>query len=380
MSARSFCISAGSVDALERALRETRGAVSTPTCGLLFVSGDFIQHLAVVAGRVQRFFRGVPTVIVPSAGVLHERGEHEGTSAVSGIFWSGGRVTPIFMGGAHETPQSIGERIGQTIGRRRGTAVLFHRAEGFDPSLLEAIAEIAPQAVVFGAGTVGGDPTIITEAGEQHTAQCVGVFLEGLAPPLVRAAPACRLISPLQPIEDVSAGLVLRVGGRSALSALSRSAPSASASATPSPLVLAALAYDDDLTEEGQPRFMIRPVRGVDPSRQGVMIGGEARPGMKLGFAIRDAVSARAETEAMVRAVAQAALGSAPRFALYLTCAGRGQALYGAPDVESRILRQRFGDLPIAGLHSAFEISPRQGHASRLEMYTSVLALFRSPS
>ena len=90
--------------------------------------------------------------------------------------------------------------------------------------------------------------------------------------------------------------------------------------------------------------------------------------------------AARLELDTTARFVTQNMLGSAPNFGIYLTCAGRGQNLYGAPDVEVRILRQRFGDLPIAGMHSAFEISPQEKQAPRLELYTSVLALFRTLS
>ena len=379
MSARSFCTNAGSLEGLERALRDARSAVSTPTCGLLFVSGGFTEHIGTVAGRVRALWKGVPTVIVPSAGVLHERAEYEGAAAASGLLWNGGRATSFALGDEEQAPRALGETIGGAIGARRATTILFHRADGFDPTLLEGIAASAPKACVFGAGTVGGDAMVLTEAGEQRAARCAGVSLEGLAPPIVAASSACRLISDLHPIEDVSAGLVMRLGGRSALEELSRAAPAASAQGGAAPLVLAALA-DDETTEDGLPRVVIRPVRGVDPARQGVMIGAEARPGMRLAFAVRDAATARADLETTARLVSKNALGAAPRFALYLTCAGRGQALYGAPDVEVRILRQRFGDLPIAGMHSAFEIAPRPGRPSRIELYTSVLALFRSPS
>jgi small ligand-binding sensory domain FIST len=142
----------------------------------------------------------------------------------------------------------------------------------------------------------------------------------------------------------------------------------------PQPVVFVALA-----DAEGD-RFVVRPVRGIDPARRGVLVGPEVRPGMRVAFAVRDAAAARSGLEATARGVAQQAMGSAPRFALFLSCAGRGQGLYGAPDVEARILRQRFGDLPIVGMHSAFEIVPWAPGEARLALYTGVLALFRSPS
>jgi small ligand-binding sensory domain FIST len=346
----------------------------------VFVTGAFAQHIGAVAGRVRGAWKGVPTVIVPGAGVLHERAEVEGAAAATGLIWSGGQVTPFALGGPEDGPRALGEAIGVELGPRPGTALVFHRPDGFDQTLLEGIATASPSACVFGAGAVGGDGIVIGADGEQRSARAVGLSIKGLARPIVAASPACRLLSELRPIEEVSAGLVLRVGGRSALEELSRCSPAASTGSAPPPVVFAALAEPGDVGEEGRPRFVIRPVRGVDPTRQGVMLGSEARPGMLLAFAVKDAAQARVELEATARFVSRNALGSAPRFAIYLTCAGRGQALYGAPDVEVRILRQRFGDLPIVGMHSAFEISPRADRPSRLDLYTSVLALFRSPS
>jgi len=380
MAARSFCTTVNSPDGLARVLREVRQAVTSPAGGLVFVTGPLVPHLGALASRVAAAWKGVPTVLVPGAGVLHERAELEGVAAASGILWSGGQATPFALGGAEESPRALGESIGQALGPRPGSALVFHRTDGFDASLLDGLAEAAPSACIFGAGTVGGGGFVVTAEGEERTARAVGMSIKGLAAPIVAASPACRLVSELHPIEEVSSGLVLRLGGRHALDELSRNAPTAGASGAPSPLVFAALAEPDDLTEDGRPRFVIRPVRGIDPSRRGVMIGAEARLGMRMGFAVRDVQTARNDLEMMARVVSKNALGAAPRFALYLTCAGRGQGLHGVPDAEVRILRQRFGDLPIAGMHSAFEISPREGRPSRLELYTSVLALFRSPS
>jgi len=382
MAARSFCTNVNSPDQLGAALRETRGSVPAPTGGLVFVTGSLVQHIGAVAARVRSAWKGIPTVVVPAAGVLHERTEIEGMTAASGILWSGGRVTPFAIGDAEETPRRVGESIGQALEPRAGTAILFHRPEGFDASLLEGIAATAPSACVFGAGAVGADPIASDADGLQMSGRAVGLSIKGLASPIVAAAPACRLLTDFSPIEEVSAGLVLKFGGKSALDELSRCSPAAKSSSAEgaTPLIFAALAEEGDIGDDGRPRYIIRPVRGVDPTRRGVMIGGDAKPGVRMSFAVRDASQARADLESTARIVSKNALGAAPRFALHLSCAGRGQGLYGIPDVEVRILRQRFGDLPIAGMHAAFEISPRPGKASRLELYTSVLALFRSPS
>jgi small ligand-binding sensory domain FIST len=64
---------------------------------------------------------------------------------------------------------------------------------------------------------------------------------------------------------------------------------------------------------------------------------------------------------------------------VYVSCAGRGSQLYENPDVDLRVVRSRFPDVPFVGLHSAFEIAPFDGRAA-VHFYTGVLGLFTAPS
>jgi small ligand-binding sensory domain FIST len=328
---------------------------------------------------------------VPGAGVLTERGEIEGASAASGILWSGGRATTFALGEGAASG-ALREASGAPSGRA-GTVLLFPRSD-FAADMLESVSAAVPGGCLFGAGTVGGSAIALSPAGEPLRGRAAGMVLHGLAAPLVESSAACRLVSPLRPVDEASGGLVLTIDGTPALDLLSscmpeiRGAAPGGGPAQPQPVVFVAIADPAPAASEGgsggtdapAERYVVRPVRGIDPTRRGVMVGPEVKPGVRIAFAVRDAASARAGLEAAARKLSQQALGAAPRFALYLSCAGRGQGLYGTPDVEARILRQRFGDLPIAGMHSAFEIVPWAPGEARLALYTGVLALFRSPS
>jgi small ligand-binding sensory domain FIST len=413
MAARSFCISITTPDGLGRPLAATRAEVSSPSGGLVFVSGAMTQEIDRIAEQVRAAWRNVPVCIVPGAGVITERGEIEGASAACGILWSGGRASPFALGdtaspqalrealgGPHsphppgapgfrsmlealppEDPQKAPEAFVQTLFRKGAATVLLFPRSDFASEMLEGIAATAPGICIFGAGTVGGSAVALTAAGEILRGRAAGMAIHGLSAPLVESSAACRLVTPLRTVDETSAGLVLRVDGTPALDLLSSCMPEIRGAAPggsptqPQPVVFVALAEPGD-----SERYVVRPVRGIDPSRRGVMVGPEVKPGVRLAFAVRDAASARAGLEVVARTLSQQALGSAPRFALYLSCAGRGQGLYGAPDVEARILRQRFGDLPIAGMHAAFEIVPWAPGEARVALYTGVLALFRSPS
>jgi len=399
MAAKSFSISLTAPDGLTRPLAAARAEVSSPSGGLVFVSGAMTQELDRIAEQVRAVWRNVPVAIVPGAGVLTERGEIEGASAVAGLLWSGGRTSPFVLGpndgGSAPKPPGEGAReggSGSTAGvdeiapslRGASTVLVFARSD-CGPDVLESVSAAAPRACIFGAGTVGGSAVVLTAAGEPLRGRAAGISIHGLAAPLVESSAACRLVSPLRTVEETSAGLVLRIDGTPALDLLSscmpeiRGAAPADRPTQPQPVVFVAIAGPGGAGPDSE-RYVVRPVRGIDPTRRGVMVGPEVKPGSRLAFAVRDAPAARAGLEAAARTLSQQALGAAPRFAIYLTCAGRGQGLYGTPDVEARILRQRFGDLPIAGMHSAFEIIPWAAGEARLALYTGVLALFRSPS
>jgi small ligand-binding sensory domain FIST len=124
---------------------------------------------------------------------------------------------------------------------------------------------------------------------------------------------------------------------------------------------------------------LIRAVQGVDPVRRGLLVSDEVKPGMRLAFAVRDAKAARDDLQNAVRDLLRDANGAAPRFGIYVNCAGRGSSLYGKPDVDLKILKARLGELPLAGMQSSFEVSEVGGKPT-LQLYTGVLGLFTSPS
>lgn len=383
MAARSFATTIATAEDIARTLADAKGSVPSAAGGVIFVSGALTQQVGRVAEQVRAAWRGVPACVVPGAGILTERGEVEGATAASGVLWAGGSSVPFAVTDLSEgSDTAVAEAIVDAAGGRRATALLFARPESFRTEMLDEIGQqgAASQALqVFGSGTVGGAAVVVTADGKLIEAPAAGLVLKGLAPPIADSSPACKLLSQFERIDEASAGMVAKIGGRPALDILSSLTAELPRQQGQQPLVFAALAFEDP-DAEGRQRYVVRPVRGIDPARKAVLIGREARPGVRFAFGVRDAAAARAGLTDVARGVAQQSLGAAPRFAIYLSCAGRGQGLYGAADVESRILRQRFGDLPIAGMHSAFEIAPWGPGQAKLALYTGVLALFRSPS
>jgi small ligand-binding sensory domain FIST len=188
---------------------------------------------------------------------------------------------------------------------------------------------------------------------------------------------ASRLITQLSPITRASGNLLLEIAGEDALDVLS----GAGQGLEGQPLIFVALASEAAARSSSSRsvEVLMRPIQGIDPARRGIMLSEEVKPGTYAAFAIRDAAAARSDMESTVRELERDSAGAMPRFAIYINCAGRGSGLYETPNVDTRLIRGRFGGIPIVGFQSAFELAPYADHLA-LHLYTGVLALFTSPS
>jgi len=348
--------------------------VDRPQGALVFVSGDLGTRLQDLGKRLVDTGPSVPTLVVAGHGVLSERGELEGQTAVSGVVWSGGEAETL----AIDCPETdVGAALAEALRARSSpnrSAFVFSRPRGFGPHTVEPLAGLQFGAFA-GGGTTGDDRVLSWMPGREPRVTDAGAMvMSGLTPAAVRASPACRLLLPLAPITATRGPMVLELGGQRALEVLSVAAQGLPGQ----PLVFVALAPPSTGDEES-PALLLRGIQGVDPIRQGVLVSDEVRPGMRMAFAVRDAAAARADLEGTSLRLARENAGAAPRFGIYVSCAGRGSSLYGSDDVDVRILKSRFPELPIAGMHSSFEIAPHAG-APALQLYTGVLALFSSPS
>ncbi|MBI3207211.1 MAG: FIST C-terminal domain-containing protein [Myxococcales bacterium] len=373
--ATSFVVQTRSAARAARELASALPRVPRPAGALVFASGSLTDGAAELAQELAKAAPGVPLLVASGAGVLTERGEVENDSALAGVVWAGGRseVLSVAAGGADEAMEGLARALSDRSATSAPTALVFVRPDGFSPSSLEPLWSTRVTPNLLGAGTTDVDPICIDAEGRVSSGRAAALLIRGLSAPVIRTSPACRLLSPLRRITETRGALVTQIEGEPALEALSAVGESLAGQ----PLVFAVLSDDDPA--EGRPELLIRAVQGVDPVRRGLLISDEVREGTLMAFAVRDAARARTDLEAAARDALRTAAGAAPRFGIYVSCAGRGAALYGSPDVDTKILRGRFGEMPFAGLASSFEIAPHAGRAS-LQLYTGVIALFSAPS
>ncbi len=359
--------------ALSRAARLTK-----PGVGVLFVSGALAEQLPSVARALASGAPQHAWLVAATLGVLTERGELERQSAAAGLVTSAVRGRGVVL---QTHAADFGEELGQVLRESpAASALTLIRADRFEEGALEALSRNvgAPRSGrVFGGGSLPGADVFLVERGEIRQGAAAALVVAGLGPARITASPACRLLGPLRRVTEMRGPLLLGLEGERALDVLGASTQSLE----DQPLILAAVAGRADETEaEGaKPPLLLRAIQGVDPSRGGILLGEGLEVGARVAFAIRDRHAARHDLESHLRKLAQSTAGSAPRFGVYVSCVGRGEALYGVSDVDVKLVRSRFAEMPLVGMHSAFELAPF-GDAVALQLYTGVLALFTAPS
>ena len=110
--------------------------------------------------------------------------------------------------------------------------------------------------------------------------------------------------------------------------------------------------------------------RWIDPEHGWIVLGAEVAPGDQILFCRRDPESARADMSRMLRQL-KGRIPGLPKAGVYVSCIGRGTALFGEPGVETEMIRDTLGDFPLIGFFANGEIS-----RDRLYGHTGVLTLF----
>ncbi len=373
-SATSFSVCTAQPGRIGRAVEAAIARVQQPAAGLIFLTGALADKLPLVAEALRVRRLGVPLLLGVGAGVSDEHSEIEGQAAAAGLIWSGpqGRVLAI-----DRSHCSLADLLDDSIKQTDATTLFALLRPGrFESGVISPLGSAGH--TIFGGGVTSENDVYAVDPRGAVSQGSFGALLYSGTPPLLGVTRASRLLTPLRPITRVRGSMVLEIDGEEALDVLS----TAGQDIEGEPLILAALSSDEMLAEGAPartPELLLRPIQGVDPSRRGVLLGEELQESTHLAFAVRDSAAARADLEAMTREMVRDVAGAAPRFAVYVNCAGRGSNLHATPNVDIRILRARLGSIPIVGFQSAFELAP-YGDDLALHLYSGVLALFTSPS
>ena len=363
-----------SLEALERS------GADHADLALVFVTGDAHTRAHEALHAVRRV-TGAPVVLGCSGtGILTERREVEDDLAVAVLAVRCERLvaTPVSFerqGEQRDLGTELARRIGPTVAEGGCVLVLpdamgcnppallgrLHDALGFVP-VLGAVAAGAPMFELYNTDAVEG--------------ALVGVALSGLAP-VIGVTQGCTPIGEPYVITHAEGNVIQRIGSRPALEMLTeaiRANPDTQARIRHAG-VFAGLAMDPAKSPLERGDFLVRNLVGADQSSGAVAVAERVRIGQTLQFQIRDAEASRQDLREMLDELAERLHGRRPAFGCYFDCAGRGRGLYGIPDHDVSLIRERLGEFPLVGFFGNGEFAPI-GRRNFFHNYTGALVIF----
>ena len=124
----------------------------------------------------------------------------------------------------------------------------------------------------------------------------------------------------------------------------------------------------------GRGDFLIRNILGFDKKQGAIAVGDVPRVGQTVQFHVRDAETAHEDLQLLLDAQQ---LQEPPLGGLLFTCNGRARDLFAGQHHDVQTIRERLGEIPLAGFFAAGEIGP-VGERSFLHGHTASLAVFRT--
>ena len=130
---------------------------------------------------------------------------------------------------------------------------------------------------------------------------------------------------------------------------------------------------DDFVDNPQHGDFLVRNIIGMDGRTGAMAIGELLHEGQRVQFHLRDAITS---SEDLANLLNRYDAGSRSEGALLFSCLGRGEHLYGQPDHDTNMFRDKLGPLPLGGFFCNGEIGPVSG-STFLHGYTSSFGIFR---
>lgn len=236
------------------------------------------------------------------------------------------------------------------------------------PELLEQLAELLPGGYLVGglSSSRSEYPQIaddITDGGIS------GIIFNEQAPVATALTQGCSPIADMHVITACDRNIIMELDDRPALDVfyedigeiLSRDINRAAG------YIFAGLPIAGSDTGD----YLVRNLVGIDPDNKLIAIGDLVDKGQNVQFCRRDGKAAWEDLRRMLQQLKHRLRGQKPKGAVYYSCLGRGQELFGDDSEELRTIRQELGEFPLVGFFANGEIS-----YNRLYGYTGVLTLF----
>jgi small ligand-binding sensory domain FIST len=209
-----------------------------------------------------------------------------------------------------------------------------------------------------------------------ESAACAGLVLRGTKRPTLRVTHGFRPESGPHRVTRSQGLWVAELDGRPALDVYREAVPEPLRTdpewAGRYPLLAALCAGPEPPAEWPREQVLVRRLAGIDEARGAISLPEAVEVGRQVGFVQRDSELARRDLEHQLSGLD----GGAGAFGFYLTCATRGETLFGAPGAEAELVRQIVPEAPLLGILGAYQLfSPGELAPASLLTHSAVLAL-----
>ena len=333
--------------------------------GFLYFTDALLPHAADMVETLRELTGVRDWVGTVGIGVIATGTEYVGEPAVAVMVADLPAGSYRIFSGKHRAPQP-GERT--PTGAIAAHFGIVH-GDPQTPDMAELVSDMATR--VESGYLVGG-----LSSGQSETAQVAndvltgglsGVVLASDVPVATRHTQGCTALAARHVITKCEDNIVITLDGRPALDVFEADLGQAEAGDLRRAAQLMHVGFPVQGSDTGD--YVVRNLVGIDPKNKLIAVGEMVEPGGTLFFCRRDPQSARADLARVLDDLKRQV--PAPRGALYFSCVGRGEHLFGRRGAELAQIRDAIGDVPLVGFFCNGEISH-----DRLYGYTGVLTLF----
>ena len=355
----------------QRCLAQLRSTGEGATLGILYVSEpaaavmpQLVRDLAAGTG-IRSWVGGVGLGVIGAGGEVYDR-------PAAAVMTAPLPPDSFRLFGATEDPAAdLPRRHAGWIEKAQPTLALVHA----DPRCNDLIRVATDTANASGAFLVGGlvshrceAPLLAGGPDALGKAGISGLLLTPEVSVATALTQGCIPIGPVRRIDEARDNVVMAIDGKPALTVfLDDIGPDLARDPRRlGGVIFAGLPVQGSDTGD----YLVRNLMAIDPQQGWIVLGAEVAPGDPILFCRRDPDSAKADLDRMLKQLA-GRLQRPPKAGIYVSCIARGAALFGEPGIETGLIRERFGDIPLIGFFANGEIS-----RDRLYGHTGVLTLF----
>ncbi|MCZ6784270.1 MAG: FIST C-terminal domain-containing protein [Proteobacteria bacterium] len=377
---------ARAVDECVAALRE--GLLGeTPDLLIGFVSPHHAAAHQELPGRLQAAFPGALLLGCGGQSVIGSGRELEGRPglALCAAHLPGVSLSPFHLDASDvatlgDTPEHWPTLVGAQASEDPHFILLGDPFSGDVEALAQSLDASFPTSVKVGGLASGAQEpgeSALFLGDEIHRSGFVGLALHGDVQVDAIVAQGCRPVGDPMFVTHCRGNVLHAVDGRQPMEVLGE----LFARADPGERELLqhalflGIEMVSDRTEYGQGDFLIRNLTGGDPDGGALSVAASLHDTQVVQFHVRDRHAAAEDLARRLREYP----GRHASGALLFSCLGRGEALYGEPDHDSRLFAECLGSVPLTGFFCNGEIGPVQDRTF-LHSYTSAFGIFRPRS